>query len=658
MSRRARIRLILLPCMIVAMGATSTQTRADLDVGHLSRQAQAYHLYSLAQQALLGRDYVIALEFLERAIERDASSGILLELAELRFALNDLNLAGDLARRLVETDPNLAGAHRLLGDIYSSQVREGIAPETNLARAVESYRAALGVDAGDREACHALGELYYHSGRLQEAGDLLTSFSARRPLDPPMSLLLGKVFARTGRHQEAEEILGRIIVLSPRNVEATDTLARIYEDQQRYAEAIDLYRTLRDNSAPTAYLQRQIGTLLLQAEEFEDAIRELEVGQRMDSRDTRGLLSLAQAYEGAGRIRDAMLSYDRVIEADGDHIEARFLRAQLQQSEGESDAARSEFERLIEIVGKRPGATRSDGTVISLVYSQIGVIDLEQRNYSAASKAFTQALEFSSAPDPELFLLLGRSRLDGGEMDQAQRVVKEASRRYPANLDLRIFEGEVLITRGHVSRARQIYADLLEDNGSSSDAYVKISDALLRRERFQDAETFLKEGTHLHPTDDALFFARGAANERMGHIALAERYLSKSIHLNPNNAMALNYLGYMMAERGINLRDSIRYVERALELDPKNPAYLDSLGWAQFKLSRYEPAERNLRSAARYDRSDPTIREHLGDLYAATGRMLLAIREWENALSRAPENPDRLRMKIERARSTMDASRR
>jgi tetratricopeptide (TPR) repeat protein len=120
--------------------------------------------------------------------------------------------------------------------------------------------------------------------------------------------------------------------------------------------------------------------------------------------------------------------------------------------------------------------------------------------------------------------------------------------------------------------------------------------------------------------------------ERLGRIGDAERFLARAIRINPNNAPALNYLGYMLADRGIRLRDSVSYVERALSLDPRNPAYLDSLGWAQFKLALYEPAEKNLRDAARYDGTDPTIREHLGDLLMATGRLAEALKEWEAAL--------------------------
>ncbi len=141
--------------------------------------------------------------------------------------------------------------------------------------------------------------------------------------------------------------------------------------------------------------------------------------------------------------------------------------------------------------------------------------------------------------------------------------------------------------------------------------------------------------------------------ERQGRLGEAERSLAKAIRINPKNAMALNYLGYMLADRGLKLKESVGYVERAVGLDPKNPSYLDSLGWAQFKLSLYEPAEKNLRDALRYDRTDPTILEHLGDLLMATGRAEEALKAWESALEHGHEEAAKVKDKMERARATL-----
>ena len=651
-------RSFLLLILLGVAAAIPARAGAQVDVASLGRRAQAYHLYSLAQQALMGRDYSMALQLMERAAERDPRAPLLLELAKLQYVLNDLEGAGALAGKVSEADPDLPGLHRLLGDIHATLARKGRAPDTNTLEAISHYRKALQADPTDIEACRDLAGIYYEQALFKDAASLLQSFSSRRALDPMMSLLLGKVYARTGQHQEAEEILTRIVARYPQNLEVADTLARLLEYQERTDEAIEIYRMVRETSAPSAYLQRRLGGLHVQEEEYRAAIGELEIGVRLDPRDRRGLLLLARAYDGAGRFEEALRSFEGVLAIDADNLEARLRKAHLLQREGRLDDAREDLGTLIARAGADSRLTEHETRIVSLAHSQIGLIDLEERDYAAAARAFRRALDVSPEPGPELFLLLGRSTLEEGRPDEAHGVIQEAARRYPSNLELQILEGELLYALGNVARAQQFYASLLQDHGASPETYVKISEALLRRERFEDAEVFLEEATKVHPRADELYFARGAANERMGRIVAAEQFLVKSIHLNPENAMALNYLGYMLADRGVKLRASIRYVERALALDPGNPAYLDSLGWAQYKLAMYKPAEKNLRAAAHQDRADPAIREHLGDLFAATGRVEEAIREWKYALSRSPENPDRLRTKIRNGLSTLDAARR
>jgi len=96
--------------------------------------------------------------------------------------------------------------------------------------------------------------------------------------------------------------------------------------------------------------------------------------------------------------------------------------------------------------------------------------------------------------------------------------------------------------------------------------------------------------------------------------------------------MALNYLGYMLADRGTRLDEALGYIRRAVAIDPQNGAYLDSLGWAYYKMGNYELAEENLRRAVDRMGDDPTINEHLGELYLKTGRLKLAANHWERSL--------------------------
>jgi tetratricopeptide (TPR) repeat protein len=97
--------------------------------------------------------------------------------------------------------------------------------------------------------------------------------------------------------------------------------------------------------------------------------------------------------------------------------------------------------------------------------------------------------------------------------------------------------------------------------------------------------------------------------------------------------MTLNYLGYMLADKGIRLPEALKLIRKAVDLEPMNGAYLDSLGWAYFKMGEYELAEDNLRKAVERDQTDPTVHDHLGDLYEKTGRIRLAASQWELSLN-------------------------
>ncbi len=94
----------------------------------------------------------------------------------------------------------------------------------------------------------------------------------------------------------------------------------------------------------------------------------------------------------------------------------------------------------------------------------------------------------------------------------------------------------------------------------------------------------------------------------------------------------LNYLGYMLADRGTRLDEALGYIRRAVALDPQNGAYLDSLGWAYYKMGNYELAEENLRRASERTADDPTIHDHLAELYQKTGRLKLAATYWQRSL--------------------------
>jgi tetratricopeptide (TPR) repeat protein len=141
------------------------------------------------------------------------------------------------------------------------------------------------------------------------------------------------------------------------------------------------------------------------------------------------------------------------------------------------------------------------------------------------------------------------------------------------------------------------------------------------------------------PEKESIYFMRGAMFERTKKYSSAEAEFRKVIAINPKSSSALNYLGYMLADRGERLEEAREMIRKALELEPDNGAYLDSLGWVNFRLNRLDEAEQNLRQSIEKINGDPTVYDHLGDVYLKQGKVKEAIAQWQLSLKEWEKSP-------------------
>ena len=125
----------------------------------------------------------------------------------------------------------------------------------------------------------------------------------------------------------------------------------------------------------------------------------------------------------------------------------------------------------------------------------------------------------------------------------------------------------------------------------------------------------------------------------------AEKTLRALIAKEPDNATALNNLGYFLVERGRQSPEALELIERAISIEPINGSFLDSLGWAHYKLGRIKEAREQLERATIYSRQNSTLHEHLGDVLKELGRSQEARRHWEKALEYSVEAGEIARIK-------------
>jgi tetratricopeptide (TPR) repeat protein len=189
--------------------------------------------------------------------------------------------------------------------------------------------------------------------------------------------------------------------------------------------------------------------------------------------------------------------------------------------------------------------------------------------------------------------------------------------------------------QGHADEAIQQLQGMVNGSAGDLEIYLSMAQIYSQAKRYPDAEAVANKALGLSPKPEDQVMARfmlGSIFERQKKWDLAEEQFKKVLAVDPLNGPASNYLGYMLADRGVRLEESVKYIKKALEVEPNNGAYLDSLGWAYFKMNRLDLAEGPLEKAAHLITGDPTVQSHLGHLYFSMGKKVEAEQQWEQAL--------------------------
>ena len=171
--------------------------------------------------------------------------------------------------------------------------------------------------------------------------------------------------------------------------------------------------------------------------------------------------------------------------------------------------------------------------------------------------------------------------------------------------------------------------------------HVALAHAYVDANRGAQAVRILQDAQAKFPSDPTPSFELGAILEKQKKFTDAEAAFKQALERNPEHAPSLNYLGYMLAERGERLSESVVYIKRALALEPDNGSYLDSLGWAYFRDGQLDLAADNLQRAAAQLTSNAVIQDHYGDVLIKLGRVQDAIDAWTRALSGDADEIDR-----------------
>ena len=646
---------LILGVASVAVAQTSQSTPATPESGQSAPRkvdkAAAYYHYTLAHMyeemvTAYGRSDLAlkATEEYRLAIEADPSSEFLTSsLAELYVKTGRIADAVREAQDIIKRDPTNLEAHKLLGRIYLRSLGDmpgGNGSDNILKLAIEQYQEIVKLDPQSVDDHLLLGRLYRLSNDMPKAEAELNTAIKIDPNSEEAVTTLAMLYTDEGDTAHALKVLSSIPD-SSRSAKLYSALGAAYEQRKEYKNAIDSYKHAivldRDNLDAI----RGLAENYLNDGQLEAALEQYKVISDSNPEDAQTYVRIAEIYRRQAKYDLALENLKHADTLIPDTAEVPYSMAAVYQAQGRYDEAAKLLQDLLKKTEKSSeiGTSQTDRNNRAIFIERLGMVYREQENYTAAVETFRKMLTLGDENARSGYQEIIDTYRDSKQWPQATAAAKEAVQKLPNDRDLRMVLDAQLADMGDFDQAVADIKGMLKGGPEDRDVHLRLAIIYTRAKRWNDAEQSLAKAEQLSgkPDDKAyVSFLRGDLYQRQKMFDQADTEFRKVLAVtpptDPQAAATLNYLGYMNADRGVKLEESLNYIKQALTFEPNNGAYLDSLGWAYFKLGKYDMAEENLNKAAVHMGSDPTVQEHLGDLYQKTGRLKLAASHWDRAV--------------------------
>ena len=588
-----------------------------------------------------------ALQYNER------SAAVRIELASLLEKAGSLREAFAEAEEAARIDPRNPEPHWLLANLYlRAQGRDRDAARESLKKAVKELEIMRNDAPEDERAYFALGQAYFEMGEPEKA---IAAYEKYQELVPSVDagyLAIAEYFERRGEHEKAIAHLSKALKSQPEAPKSLLMLANIYSKLDRGKEAIPVYRKLLELTGDNPAIQRQLAAVLIETGEFGDARQVLEELLKQAPDDTDSQVLLGRALIGAREFPRAIEILKGLTSDNLDNLEARFYLGTAYEQSGNPAEAAKIFSQLLDqtkIGGEEVKANRAVFQQhLAAAYQDLG-------ENEKAIAIFESLLNNDAPPSPKLLFLLINAYRINRQLDKALALGKQQYESNPTETNIGLIYARTLADAGKTKEGAEILQKMLQADPSNIDIYVNLSQIYLQGKKYSEAEKILRRAEDRKLDSERVKFQLGTIYERQKDFDKAELLFKEVLKGNPKNAVVLNYIGYMLADRGIRLEEAVKYVEEALALDPNNGAYLDSLGWAFYKLNDLEKAEKYLLKAVEVVKNDPVIHDHLGDLYFKAGNLEKALDSWNKSVNMGtePEDTQKVRDKLEKLEETL-----
>ncbi len=474
----------------------------------------------------------------------------------------------------------------------------------------------------------------------KEAVPLIRKASAQMPDDLALVSLQADLLIQNNQRTEAIDLLRTFARNHPADGQAQAELALALLRSGQAEEAMQVFRHIPEKQL-TAQIRFAYAQALNVSGHFADARRQLEAAVKEEPEYSEAWQLLALTQEELGNRKEAEKIYRNLLQDDPDNRSARLFLLRLLLQNGETDT-------VVRMVME---------TQDPLHFAVAAAAMLMDEKHPDQAEALLSRLETQDGmPDGLYFYHAALLYESDGSIDRAldylDRVSPQSSE-YDKALRMKV---RILYEQKRYSAALAALETLRTLHPTDVEPLLLVSEMHAAQKNFAAAEKAVDEALRLHPDNENAAFQQAYLQEMQGNRKKAMALMEKFSEKYPDNALALNYVGYNLADSNRELDKAYRLILRAVELEPDTDFILDSLAWVHFRRGEldeaWEQIQKAINASGKDGPRDPAMLEHYGDIAAARKDADSARKGWQQALKifeqlGYPEDAARVRQKLE-----------
>ena len=500
--------------------------------------------------------------------------------------------------------------------------------------AIEKYDAARKLNPESLEINLRLAQLLLGSGKLNEVLPLAESLVQKHPRSTEAHILLGSVDGALRRIDPAIEEYRQVLKLDSKKNEAHLYLGSLLAEKKESAEAEKEFLIFVEVEPQSPLGYYYLGRMSAERKDWAQAENYYQKTIERQPTFLAALIELGIIFEFQKKSDQAVELYRKAL---------RYFPAnpRILERLGQIYVSRNDYKGALEQFKEQE---RFDTDNLDLRV-KIGLLEFEEGDLARAIEEFNFVLT-AEPGHPTARYYLAAAYLKSGARDKAREELEKIESSSPFYPEARIQIAAMQEENGDTAAAILTIQAAREKTPGEIGLHRALAHLFFRAKRYAEAKDAVEGGLKLKADDLVLLYLLGEVYDFMDQDDLCIETMKKVIRLDPKHADALNYIGYLYAEKGIKLEEALGLLKKAMEIRPHDGFITDSFGWVYYQQKNYRKALELIERAFSLVGDDPTIAEHLGDVHSALGEREKAIRDYKKSLELKPD-PDKDQKRIE-----------